>query len=106
MRCVDLAFLPPGSRREQHSDLHGVFGAFLPPGRRQGLPSFPTAWYQSGFSYLLVVDGVPGQVGEVHKLHVQRPELSQDTAACRRPAPVTTHPTEGGRQGGRGGGTG
>lgn len=41
--------------------------------------------------YLLVVGGVPGQIGEVNELHVEGPELSQDAAARRRPAPVTTY---------------
>lgn len=31
--------------------------------------------------YLLVVGGVPRQIGEVNELHVKSPELGQDAAA-------------------------
>lgn len=51
-------------------------------------------------TYLLVVCRVPCQVGDVNKLHVESPKLSQDAAARRRPTPVTTNTT------GRGGGGG
>lgn len=42
---------------------------------------------------LLIIDGAPGQIREVHKLHVQRSELSQDATTSRGPAPVTANAT-------------
>lgn len=46
------------------------------------------------YYYLLIVGWVSCQVGEVNKLHVEGPKLSQDATACWRPTPVTADPTE------------
>lgn len=53
-------------------------------------------WQQ--IRHLLVVGGVPRQVGEVNELHVEGPELSQDAAARRGPAPVTADAAGGGEE--------
>lgn len=62
-------------------------------------PVIETEMYATEQCYLLVVNRVPSQVGEVNKLHVEGPKLSQDAAAGRRPTPVTTNATveEGGK---------
>lgn len=60
--------------------------------RKQGQSTRSDGWQES---YLLVVGGVSRQVGEVDKLHVEGPELGQDAAARRGPAPVAANATGG-----------
>lgn len=43
--------------------------------------------------HLLCVNGIVGQLGQMDELQVQGPELSQDAAPGRRPAPTPTGAT-------------
>lgn len=45
-------------------------------------------------THLVVIYGVPCQIAEVDKFHVQSTKLSKDAAASRSPAPVSTNTTE------------
>lgn len=38
--------------------------------------------YNTSWCYLLIVGRIPCQVGEVNKLHMEGPKLSQDAATC------------------------
>lgn len=87
----------PFTTQRKHADmLHSCMCANV------SMPSYKEhAHRRQYYFYLLVVSRVSRQVGEVNKLHVESPKLSQDAAACWCPTPVTTNTA--GREGeGRG----
>ena len=92
--------------RQQLADVHHLTHESICLREKQTLETWQTVadnvpqgrqvQHGSGGLYLLVVGRVSSQVGQVDKLHMEGPKFSQDTAASRRPAPVTTHSTGGG----------